>query len=70
MGKYAKKKNRLMGVKLAAIYILIIVIAVMIAVVSQRVKYEKQIAEIYKAHEEEMISLRIELCNEYEDQMN
>jgi hypothetical protein len=34
------------------------------------VKYEKQIAEIYAAHEEEMVALRIELCNEYEGQMN
>jgi len=70
VGKYTKKKNHLNGIKMAVIYLLIIVIAVMIAVVSQRVKYEKQIAEIYKAHEEEMVALRIELCNEYEGQMN
>ena len=69
MSKYAKKKNHLIGIEMAVIYILVIVIAVMIAVVSQRVKYEKQIAELNTQHEAEMVTLRAELQNNYEVQM-
>lgn len=69
MSKYLKKKKYLSGTKIVIIYIFIIVIAVMITAISQRVKYEKQIAEINTTHEEEMTALRTELQNDYESQM-
>ena len=69
MSKYLKSKKRLVGIQMAAVYILIVAIAVMITSVSQRVKYEKQIEEINTAHEEEMIALRSELQNKYESQI-
>ncbi len=69
MSKYLKKKNRLSGIKIAAIYILVVVLVVMVTVIIQRVKYEKQIAEINANHEVEMAALRTELRNDYESQM-
>lgn len=66
MSKYAKKKNYLNDIKIAAIYILIVVLAVMVTAVCQRVKYEKQIAKINAGHEEEMLALRAELRDECE----
>ena len=69
MSKYTKKKNHLIGIEMAVIYLLVIVIAVMIAVVSQRVKYEKQIEEININHAEEIASLRAELQNIYESKI-
>ena len=69
MSKYTKKKNHLIGIEMVVIYLLVIAIAVMIAVVSQRVKYEKQIEEINAQHKSEMIALRTELQNNYEAQM-
>ena len=70
MSKYAKKKSYLNDIKIAAIYILIIVLAVVITAISQRVKYEKQIAEINMNHEEAMSTLRTELQDEYETRMS
>lgn len=69
MSKYLKTKNRSSGIKMIAIYILIIIIAVMVTFISQRTKYEKRIAEINATHEEEMISLRTELEASYESKI-
>jgi len=69
VSKYLKKKNYFIGIKVAAIGILIVALAVMITAIFQRVKYEKQIAEINANHEEEMIALRAELRDDYEAQM-
>lgn len=51
---------------MVVIYILIIAIVVMVTAIGQRVKYEKQIAEINASHEEEMMTLRSELQENYE----
>ena len=69
MGKYTKRKNHLINIQMAIACVLVVVIAIMIIAVCQRVKYEKQIAEINAIHEEEMIALRIELRNDYELQI-
>ena len=69
MCKYAKKKNTFISIRGIVIYILTIVIAVMITVVNQRVKYETQIADINAHHDLEMINLRTELHDDYESQM-
>ena len=66
MSKYAKKKNNITGIQMVVIYILIIAIVVMVTAIGQRVKYEKQIAEINASHEEEMMTLRSELQENYE----
>lgn len=70
MSKYAKKKNYLNDIKIAAIYILIVALAVMVTAISQRVKYDKQIAEINTNHEAELSALRLELQDEYETKMS
>ena len=70
MSKYLKKKNRLNDIKIAAIYILIIALIVMITAIGQRVKYEKQIAEINANHEKEMAAIRIELQDDYESKIS
>ena len=69
MGKYQKKVNRFSQIQKVAIYVIVFAIVIMIPVVSQRVKYEKQIAEINANHEAEMASLRIELRNDYESKV-
>ena len=69
MSKYQKHKNNLIGIQMIVIYILVVVLAVMITTIGQRVKYEKQIAEINANHEEELIALRNELKANYESQM-
>lgn len=69
MSKYQKHKNNLIGIQMIVIYILVIILAVMITTIGQRVKYEKQIAEINSNHEEELIALRNELKANYESQM-
>ena len=69
MSKYQKHKNNLIGIQMIVIYILVVVLAVMITAIGQRVKYEKQIAEINANHEEELIALRNELKANYESQM-
>ena len=65
MGKYQKNVNRFSQIQNVAIYVLIFAIVIMTPVVSQRVKYEKQIAEINANHEAEIIALREELQNDY-----
>ena len=69
MGKYQKKVNRFSQIKIVVIYILIFAIVIMTPVVSQRVKYEKQIAEINANHEAEMAVLRTELQSDYESKI-
>jgi hypothetical protein len=69
VSKYIKKKNRFAGVKVIALCILVVVIAVTITAVRQREKYETQIADINAHHELEMIALRTELRECYESQM-
>ena len=64
-----KKKNRFAGVKVIALCILVVVIAVTITAVRQREKYETQIADLNAHHELEMIALRTELRECYESQM-
>ena len=70
MGKYQKKVNRFSQIQNIAIYVIIFAIMIMTPVVSQRVKYEKQIAEINANHEEEMVALREELQSDYESKIS
>lgn len=71
MSKYVKKKNSCMDIyKVFAIFALVILLSVMITAICQKVKYEKQIAEINTSHEAEMIALRDELYESYELQMS
>lgn len=69
MSKYLDKKKRLANIKPIAVYILVIVFAVMVTAVFQRVKYEKRIEEINATHEAEMTTLRTELKENYESQL-
>jgi hypothetical protein len=69
VSKYLKKKNRFGCIAKAAIYILVIALAVTLTAVSQRAKYEKQIEEINTNHEAEMEALRDELYENYVSQM-
>ena len=70
VGKYQKNKNRFAGVKVIALCILVVVIAVTITSVKQQEKYEAQIADINAHHELEMIALRTELRECYESKMS
>lgn len=79
MGKYVKKnikkkRKGLTNVQMMVAFILVAVISVVITAtittISQRVKYEKQIAEIYTNHEADMEELRDELYGNYVNQMN
>lgn len=69
MGKYQKKVNHSNKIIKVLIYILILALAVTITAISQRAKYEKQIAEINTNHEAEMEDLRDELYKNYVSQM-
>lgn len=69
MGKYQKKVNHSNKIIKVLIYILILVLAVTITAISQRAKYEKQIAEINTNHEAELEELRDELYENYISQM-
>lgn len=69
MGKYQKKVNHFNKIIKVLIYILILALAVSITAISQRAKYEKQIAEINTSHETEMENLRDELYKNYVSQM-
>ena len=69
MGKYQKKVNHSNKIIKVVIYILILALVVTITAISQRAKYDKQIAEINTNHEAEMIALRAELYETYELQM-
>ena len=70
MSKYLKIKNRFVGIQMIVIYILIIALAVMVTAISQRVKYEKQIADLKDSHAVEMSILRTELQENYEAKMS
>ena len=69
MSKYAKKSNHLISIQMVIIYILVLAIAVMVTVVSQRTKYERQIEELNIKHETDMEALRDELYESYVSQM-
>lgn len=69
MSKYAKKSNRLISIQVILIFVLIIAVTVMITIISQRTKYEKQIAELIADHEYELNTLRSELQQDYENQI-
>ena len=69
MNKHPKKKTNLVKIQMIVAYILVIVLSIMITAVSQRVKYEKRIAELTTTHEEEMKTLRAELKEDYESQV-
>ena len=69
MGKYQKKVNRFSQIQKVAIYVLIFAIVIMAPVVSQRAKYEKQIAEINANHEAEIVALRAKLQSDYESKV-
>ena len=69
MGKYQKKVNHSNKIIKVVIYILILALAVAITAISQKTKYEKQIAEINTRHEVEMEALRNELYENYVSQM-
>lgn len=69
-GKYMKKQQPLVSVLIMVAYILVIVLAVMITAVCQRVKYEKRIDDLTAGHEEEMVALRIELQDRYETEIS
>jgi hypothetical protein len=74
MAKYAKKntkkkKKYLDTIQIVTAYIFIIIVAVMMTFLCQRVKYEKQIAEINAIHEEELYTVRTELQKDYESRV-
>lgn len=78
MGKYTKKSNstkrrrhrrKIAQIQRLAVYVLILVIAIMITSISQRVKYENKIKELNELHQEDLIALRIELRDEYESEI-
>lgn len=70
MSKYLKKKNHLPIIKTVVICIILIAIAVSITAISQRTKYENQIAELHTNHEAELIALRAELYESYMAKMS
>ena len=69
MKKYLKKTPRLIRIQIITIFALILLIAVMITAISQRVKYENRIEELTAIHEQELASLREELTEKYESQL-
>ena len=75
MGKYSKKKRkhskqyRIAMVQRAVAAILVLVLAIMITSITQRVKYENRIKEINELHQEDLIALRIELRDQYESEI-
>lgn len=78
MGKYTKKSNstkrrrhrrKIAQIQKFTVYVLILVIAIMITSISQRVKYENKIKELNELHQEDLIALRIELRDEYESEI-
>lgn len=69
MSKYAKKRTNLVKVQLIVVYVLIVVLAVMVTAISQRVKYEALIDEMRASHEEEIDILRSELTEKYNTQL-
>ena len=70
MSKYLNPKHRFANIQMIAIYILVIILAVLFTFISQRVKYEKRIDELNTAHEEEITTLRTELQQDYESRVS
>ena len=70
MSKYVKKKKHITDIQKIAVYILIIVLAIMMVAIGQRVKYKKQIEEINANHAIELSNLRAELQENYEAKMS
>lgn len=70
MSKYLNPKHRYANIQMMAIYILVIILAVLFTFISQRVKYEKQIAELTSTHEEELSTLRADLQRDYESRVS
>ena len=69
MGKYQKKVSCFSQIQKVVIYILIFAIVIMVPVISQRAKYEKQIAEINANLKAEIVALRAELQSDYESKV-
>lgn len=69
MSKYIKKRSNLINIHPLVVYILILVIAIAVTAISQRVKYERKNEELTTTHEEEMTSLREELQESYASQI-
>lgn len=76
MGKCTKKSNstkrrrrQIAQIQRITVYVLILVIAIMITSISQRVKYENQIKELNELHQDDLVALRIELRDEYESEI-
>lgn len=70
MSKYLNPKHRFANIQMIAIYILVIILAVFLTLISQRVKYEKRIEEINATHEAEMATLRSTLQKDYESRVS
>lgn len=66
MSKYLDPKHRFANIQMIAIYIIVIILAIFLTAISQRVKYEKQIEELNTSHELALTSLRAELQKDYE----
>ena len=72
MGKYSKKKRKhskryhIVMVQQAIAVLLILALAIMITSITQRIKYENYIKEINELHQDELMTLRIELQDQYE----
>lgn len=69
MIKHTTKKPNIVKIQLIIIYVLVILIAVMFAAISQRVKYENRIEELNATHTKELLNLREELRESYETQI-
>ena len=78
MGKYTKRSNstkrrrhrrKIAQIQRLTVYVLVLVIAIMITSISQRVKYENKIKELNELHQEDLIALRVELRDEYESEI-
>jgi hypothetical protein len=70
MGKYHKKTNCSMQIKKVTFCVLVVMTAVTLIFLGQKVKYERRIEEINMKHEEEIIALRTELENSYNLQID
>lgn len=69
MIKHTTKKPNIVKIQLIIIYVLVLLIAIMLTVISQRVKYENRIEELNTAHIQELTALREELQERYETQI-
>lgn len=69
MIKYAKNSRQLTKFLLFITYALVLTVAVLSTAVAQQVKYTKQINTIITEHEEELVALRIELQDKYEQRI-